>query len=101
MKYSSSRQSTQGSATSMGRTSLEISQHLIRTIFSWGRRSEVSRRVEGGGTRRRRGAVEGGGTRRWRGAVEGGGTRRRRGAVEGGGEEQWIEEEPGGGEERS
>lgn len=35
MKYSSSRQSTQGSATSMGRTSLEMSQHLIRIIFSY------------------------------------------------------------------
>lgn len=34
MKYSSSRQSTQGSATSVGLTSLEISQHLIKTIFS-------------------------------------------------------------------
>ncbi len=35
LKYSSSRQSTQGSETSMGRTSLEMSQHLIRTIFIW------------------------------------------------------------------
>lgn len=34
MKYSSSRQSTHGSATSMGRTSLEMSQHLMSTIFS-------------------------------------------------------------------
>lgn len=34
MKYSSSRQSTQGSATSVGLTSLEMSQHLIKTIFS-------------------------------------------------------------------
>lgn len=35
MKYSSRRQSTHGSATSVGLTSLEISQHLIKTIFSW------------------------------------------------------------------
>ncbi len=34
MKYSSSKQSTHGSATSIGRTSLEISQHLISTILS-------------------------------------------------------------------
>lgn len=34
MKYSSSKQSTHGSATSMGRTSLEISQHFMRIIFS-------------------------------------------------------------------
>lgn len=37
MKYSSNKQSTQGSATSIGRTSLEMSQHLIRIIFSWRR----------------------------------------------------------------
>lgn len=37
IKYSSSKQSTQGSATSIGRTSLEISQHFISTIFSWKR----------------------------------------------------------------
>lgn len=34
MKYSSNKQSTHGSATSVGRTSLEMSQHLIRIIFS-------------------------------------------------------------------
>lgn len=34
MKYSSSRQSTHGSATSVGLTSLEMSQHFIKTIFS-------------------------------------------------------------------
>lgn len=37
IKYSSSKQSTQGSATSIGRTSLEISQHFISIIFSWKR----------------------------------------------------------------
>lgn len=37
IKYSSSKQSTQGSATSIGRTSLEMSQHFISTIFSWKR----------------------------------------------------------------
>lgn len=37
MKYSSNRQSTQGSATSIGRTSLEMSQHFIKIIFSWKR----------------------------------------------------------------
>lgn len=35
MKYSSRRQSSHGSATSVGLTSLEMSQHLIKTIFSW------------------------------------------------------------------
>jgi len=35
LKYSSSRQSTHGSETSNGRTSFEMSQHFIRTIFSW------------------------------------------------------------------
>lgn len=34
IKYSSSKQSTHGSATSMGRTSLEMSQHFMRIIFS-------------------------------------------------------------------
>ena len=35
IKYSSRRQSTHGSETAMGRTSLEMSQHLIRSIFSY------------------------------------------------------------------
>ena len=43
MKYSSSKQSTQGSATSVGRTSLEISQHFIRIIFSWKKTPRCSR----------------------------------------------------------
>lgn len=34
IKYSSSKQSTHGSATSVGLTSFEMSQHLIKTIFS-------------------------------------------------------------------
>lgn len=34
MKYSSSRQSAQGSETSMGRTSFEMSQHLMRIFLS-------------------------------------------------------------------
>ena len=34
LKYSSSRQSTHGSDTSNGRTSFEMSQHLINTIFN-------------------------------------------------------------------
>lgn len=41
MKYSSSKQSTQGSATSIGRTSLEMSQHFIKIIFSWRKRLGV------------------------------------------------------------
>lgn len=35
IKYSSRRQSAQGSETSMGRTSFEMSQHLIRIFLSW------------------------------------------------------------------
>jgi len=42
LKYSSSRQSTHGSETSNGRTSLEISQHFIRTIFSWNMPQQLS-----------------------------------------------------------
>ena len=34
IKYSSRRQSAQGSETSMGRTSFEMSQHLIRIFLS-------------------------------------------------------------------
>lgn len=34
IKYSSNKQSTHGSATSIGRTSLEMSQHFIKIIFS-------------------------------------------------------------------
>ena len=54
IKYSSRRQSTHGSETSIGRTSLEMSQHLISIICSWG---EDRRRIEGG-SREDRGRIE-------------------------------------------
>jgi len=38
LKYSSSRQSSHGSATSIGRSSLEMSQHFTNTIFSCNQR---------------------------------------------------------------
>ena len=44
IKYSSRRQSTHGSETSIGRTSLEMSQHLISIICSWRRKKEVGLR---------------------------------------------------------
>ena len=46
LKYSSSRQSSHGSATSSGRSSLEISQHFTRTIFSCKRANRQQTRVE-------------------------------------------------------
>lgn len=42
IKYSSNKQSTQGSATFIGRTSLEMSQHFIKIIFSWKKMCGVS-----------------------------------------------------------
>ena len=43
MKYSSNKQSTQGSATSIGRTSFEMSQHFIKIIFSCKKRCGIRR----------------------------------------------------------
>lgn len=43
-KYSSSRQSTQGSATLVGRTSFDISQDLINICFIWGERGRERER---------------------------------------------------------